>query len=131
MRAFGFLLRVFSYLFHLAVSFFFLGLGIVSAATSTALHLTSIGLSPENALMGVLALGIVGLFSTLLALSGVFRYLFPVWAAFVVWLMIKGFFLSATTFSGPASFRSAIWLTLGSLIAFVGAVWTLRTRGRL
>jgi hypothetical protein len=122
------LLRVFSYLFHLAVSFFFLGLGFVSAASSTPLHLDPIGLSPENALVGVFALGIVGLFSTLLALFGVFRYLFPLWAAFVVWLMIKGFFLSAVTFSGPATFRWAVLLTVGALLAFLGAVSALRSR---
>jgi hypothetical protein len=115
-------------LFHLAVSFFFLGLGIVSASSSTPLHLDQIGLSPENALMGVFALGIVGLFSTLLALFGVFRYLFPLWAALVVWLMIKGFFLSAMTFSGPSSFRWAVLLTLGSVLAFLGAVSALRSR---
>ena len=128
MRAIGFLLRVFSYLFHLAVSFFSLGLGIVSASSSTPLHLDQIGLSPENALMGVFALGIVGLFSTLLALFGVFRYLFPLWAALVVWLMIKGFFLSAMTFSGPSTFRWAVLLTLGSVLAFLGAVSALRSR---
>ncbi len=131
MRAFGFLLRVFSYLFHLAVSFFFLGLGIVSASSSTPLHLDPIGLLPENALMGTFALGIIGLFSTLLALFGVFRYLFPLWAALVVWLMIKGFFLSALTFSGPATFRWAILLTLGSLVAFFGSLLALRSRNRL
>jgi len=118
-------------LFHLAVSFFFLGLGIVSAVSSTALHLDPIGLPPEKALVGVFALGIVGLFSTLLALFGVFRYLFPLWAAFVVWLLIKGFFLSAVTFSGPATFRWAILLTFAGLLAFIGAAWTLRSRGRL
>jgi hypothetical protein len=107
---------------------FFLGLGIVSASSSTPLHLDQIGLSPDNALMGVFALGIVGLFSTLLALFGVFRYLFPLWAAFVVWLMIKGFFLSAATFSGPANFRWAILLTLASLLAFVGSLSALRSR---
>jgi hypothetical protein len=131
LRAFGFLLRVFSYLFHLAVSFFFLGLGIVSAVSSTALHLDPIGLPPEKALVGVFALGVVGLFSTLLALFGVFRYLFPLWAAFVVWLLFKGFFLSAVTFSGPATFRWAVLLTFAGLLAFVGALWTLRSRGRL
>jgi hypothetical protein len=131
LRAFGLLLRFYSYLFHLAVSFFFLGLGIVSVATSTALHLDALGFTPENATKGALILGIVGLFSTVLAFTGIFRLLFPGWAAIVVWLMIKGFFLSAATFSSAASFQWAILLTLGAVGAFFGALWTLKTRSRL
>ena len=131
MRIFGFLLRIFSYLFHLAVSFFFLGLGIVSAVTSTPLHLDAIGLSPEKATLGVFAIGIVGIFSTLLALFGIFKYLFPLWAVFVVWLLVKAFFLSAATFSGPASFRLAALITFGAVLALIGAIWTLRSRARL
>ncbi|MFZ0594744.1 MAG: hypothetical protein WAM39_30075 [Bryobacteraceae bacterium] len=131
MRAFGLLLRFYSYLFHLAVSFFFLGLGIVSAVSSTPLHLDAIGLPPEKALLGVFALGLVGLFSTVLAFTGTFRWLFPLWAAFVVWLMVKGFFLSSFTFSGAAGFRAAVLLTLCAIAAFFGALWALKPRSRL
>ena len=131
MRAFGYLLRFYSYLFHLAVSFFFLGLGVVSAGTSTPLHLDAIGLGPDRSLMGALALGIVGLVSTVLAFTGTFRLLFPVWAAVVVWLMVKGFFLSTLTFDNAETFRWAILLTLGAVFAFFGAVWALRPRARL
>ena len=130
LKAFGLLLRLYSYIFHLAVSFFFLGLGIVSVATSSPLNLSSLGFTPQNATTGVFVLGIVGLISTILALTRIFKYLFPVWAAIVVWLMIKGFFLSAATFSGPSSFRWAIALTLGGIGAFFGALWTLKSRSR-
>ena len=125
-RAFRLLLRFYSYLFHLAVSGFLLGLGVVSAATSTDLHLEAIGLSPQKALGGVFILGIAGLLCTVLAFTGILRILFPIWAAFVVGLLIKGFFLSAVTFAGPDSFRWAILLTLGSIVAFFGAVSSAR-----
>ncbi|HEX6545080.1 MAG TPA: hypothetical protein VF023_02155 [Bryobacteraceae bacterium] len=128
MKAVGFLLRFYSYVFHLAVSFFFLFLGAVSITYSAPLHLDAIGLSDRNALFGVFILGIVGLFSTLLALTGTFRLLFPLWAAFIVWLMIKGFFLSTMTFSGPSGFGWAVLCTLGGIAAFIGAAWTLRRR---
>jgi uncharacterized membrane protein YkvI len=131
LRAFGLLLRFYSYLFHLAVSFFLLGLGIVSAASSTPLHLDAFGLPAEKALLGVFVLGIVGLFSTVLAFTGTFRLLFPLWAAAVVWLMVKGFFLSSYAFSGLAGFRSAILLTLGAIASFFGALWVLKPRSRL
>jgi hypothetical protein len=113
------------------VSAFFLGLSIVAFATSTPLHLESLGFTPDNAAQGALVLGIVGLFSTVLAFTGIFRFLFPGWAAIVVWLMIKGFFLSAFTFGGPESFRWAILLTLGAIGAFFGALWVLKPRSRL
>jgi hypothetical protein len=125
-RAFRLLLRFYSYLFHLAVSGVLLALGIVSAATSTQLHLDAIGLSPQKALAGVFILGIAGLLCTVLAFTGMVRILFPFWAALVVWLMIDGFFLSAATFAGPASFRCAILLTLGAIAAFFGAVSTAK-----
>ena len=130
MRAFGLLLRFYSYVFHLAASFFFLALGFVSGVSSVPLHLDAIGLPPEKALLGVFVLGIAGLVSTLLALTGTFRLLFPIWAAVVAWLMIKGFFLSSLSFSGPESFRWAVLLTLGGIAAFFGALWTLKPRSR-
>ena len=128
MKAIGFLLRFYSYLFHLAISFFFLFLGVVSLIYSAPLQLNPIGLSERNALFGVFVLGIVGLISTLLALTGTFRLLFPLWAAFIVWLMIKGFFLSTMKFSGPTGFGWAALWTLGGIAAFIGAALTLRRR---
>jgi hypothetical protein len=128
LRAIGLLLRFYSYLFHLAISFFFLFLAAVSLVYSAQLHLDAIGLSERNAVFGVVVLGIVGLISTLLALTGTFRLLFPLWAAFIVWLMIKGFFLSAMKFSGPSGFGWAALWTLGGVAAFIGAAWTLRRR---
>lgn len=125
-RAFGLLLRSYSYLFHVAVSGFFLGLGIVSAVTSTPLHLDAIGFAPQNALAGVFLLGTTGMLCTVLAFTGILRIPFPIWAALVIWLMIKGFFLSSVTFSGPASFRCAILLTAGAIVAFLGALWSAR-----
>ena len=89
------------------MSGFLLGLGVVSAATSTDLHLEAISLSPQKALGGVFILGILGLLCTALAFTGILRALFPFWAALVVGLMIKGFFLSAVTFGGPDSFPNS------------------------
>jgi len=131
LRAFGLLLRLYSYLFLFVVSLFFLGLGIVSAFTSTPLHLDALGFKPESATAIVLLLGLAGLLSVILAITRIFKYLFPLWAAVVVWLMFKGFFLSAATFAGPSSFRWAIALTLGAVGAFFGALWALTPRWRL
>ena len=118
-------------MFHLAASLFFLGLGVVSAAARSSLHLDALGFTPDTAVLGVLILGIVGLASVVLAVTGKFRYLFPGWALIVVWLMVKGFFLSSATFAAPASFGWAVLLTVGAVGAFFGALWALRPRSRL
>jgi hypothetical protein len=112
----------------LAVSFFLIGIGIVSVATSSPLHLEQIGFSPENASTGILMLGIAGFFSTVLAFTGIFRFLFPLWAAVVVWLLIKAFFLSSVSFSGPKGFGWAVLLTIGAIGALLGALWVLKPR---
>ena len=131
MRAFGLLLRFYSYLFLLGVSCFFLGIAIVSIVTSSPLHLDALGFTSGNATLGAFILGVVGLASTVLAFTGVFKLLFPGWAAIAVWLMVKGFFLSPATFNSPQSFRWAVFLTLGAVGAFFGALWTLKPRLRL
>jgi hypothetical protein len=131
LRAFGLLLRFYSYLFHLASSGFFLGLALISMITGSSLNLDALGFTPNNATLGAFILGIVGLASTLLALFRVFRFLFPGWAAIVVWLMIKGFILSPATFINAQSFRWAVLLILGAVGAFFGALWTLKPKHRL
>lgn len=129
-KAFGFLLRTYSYLFHLALSVFLLGVASVSAASQQPLDLRMLPFSEENVLSGVFTLGIVGLLVTLLALTRIFRYLFPLWAALVLYLMVRGFFFSPYTFSGLNGFKTALWLSFGALIAFFGALWVLKARRR-
>jgi hypothetical protein len=129
-KAFGFLLRTYSYLFHLALSVFLLGVASISAASHQPLNLRMLPFAEGNMLTGVFTLGAIGLVVTLLALTRVFRYLFPLWAALVFYLMVRGFFFSAYTFSSPNGFKTALWLSLGALIAFFGALWVLKLRRR-
>jgi hypothetical protein len=73
-----------------------------------------------------------GRLATLLALFRVFRYLFPLWAALVLYLMVKGFLFSPYQFAGPEAFKIGLLLILGALLAFIGAFWVLKSRrGRL
>jgi len=65
---------------------------------------------------------------TLLAATGIFKYLFPVWTAIVLFLMVKGFIFSHYTFADEAAFKVALWLMLGALVAFFGGLWVLRKR---
>ena len=62
----------------------------------------------------------VGLISIILAITGVFRFLFPMWALVVLVLMVQGFLLKPYTFEGKPDFYSVLWLIAGRLLAFLG-----------
>jgi hypothetical protein len=129
-NALGLLLRVFDYLFELALSLFLLGLGIVAWASSPA-NLT-IGMLPwEGAALtrALLILGIMGLACVLLAGSRM-RWIFPLWCLLVLVIMIRGFFLSSYSFAGADQFQFAVWLTVAALIAFLGSLGVLRRRAK-
>ena len=132
LKAFGFLLRFYSYLFHLALSLFLLAIATIAATSHQPLNLRMLPFSDDQMLMGVLGLGLAGLGSTLLAITRAFKYLFPLWAGYALYALIAGFFFSSYSFPNRDAFATALWLILAAVGAFVGAVWTLRPRrGRL
>jgi hypothetical protein len=132
LRAFGFILRAYSYVFHFILSLFLVATALL-AASGEQLRLT--GLLPftaDSIVRGLLVMGIVGLLSTLLAATGIFRYLFPIWVTIVLILTIRGIFFSSYIFAGEHAFKVALWLAFGVLAAFFGGIWVLKPRkGRL
>ncbi len=128
----GFLLRLFSYLFHLALSAFLLGVAAIAAFSHQTLALGMLPFAEEQMVSRVAILGAIGLLATLLALFHVFRYLFPLWAGLALYLMVNGFLFSPYRFAGPDAFKSGLWLIFAALLAFIGALWVLKPRrGRL
>lgn len=118
-------LRLYSYVFHLALSLFLFALGCLTALSGV--NNLSLGMLPwEGARLtyGVLGLGLAGLIFTGLAIFGHLKILFPLWAGVIFVMMFRGFFLSPFTFQGPDQFHGAILLTLGALGAFLSA-WTV------
>jgi hypothetical protein len=132
LKAFGFLLRVYSYVLHLILSLFLIATALL-ATSGEQLRLT--GLLPFNAddiVRGLLVLGVAGLLSTVLAISGIFRYLFPVWVTVALVLTIRGIFFSSYVFPGQHAFEDALWFAFAILGAFFGGLWVLKPRrGRL
>ena len=111
MRLVAFLLRVFSYLFHLVLSLFLLGIGLVGKLSSaTASFYTPLlpGDAADQAFYAI-CLGLTGLVSVVLAASGKFRPLLVLWALAVVVLYFRGFFWGAYTYSGEDEFKSVLW----------------------
>jgi hypothetical protein len=128
--ALAFLLRVFAYLFELALSLFLIGLGIVAWVSGS----NSLALGKyfwESPALGwiILISGIAGLGSVLLAGSRL-RWLFPVWSLFALVMMVRGFFLSSYSFGSANEFQLAIWFTIGALLAFLGSLGVLRRRAK-
>jgi len=76
----------------------------------------------------VLGLGVCGILCVLLALTGLFRLAFPLWALAVFVLMFRGFFLSPYSYSGRDHFSAAVLLTFGAFIAAISSWSVLRRR---
>lgn len=132
-RAFGYLLRFYSYIFHLLLSLFLLSVASIAVASHQSLNMLMLPFPQDTMLRGLFTLGAIGLLATVLAITNMFKYLFPIWGAIVVYLIIRGLFFSTYIFPNAAMFHGALWLTLAALFALWGAFWVLKTRrpGRL
>jgi hypothetical protein len=125
----GALLRIYSYLFHLGLSLFLLALSLVAIGSNS--HTLNLGMTPfkGSALTYfLLASGLGGLISLTLALLGRLRFLFLIHALVAFGMMFRGYFLTGYTFAGKDEFRTAVWLTLGALLAIPGAWSQFRRR---
>ena len=120
-------MRIFSYFFHALLGLFLLAIAVLALLGGTVLHLEMFPWSGHAGTYILLGAAIFGLFSLFLALKGSMRFLFFLWSLAVVVLLVKGFFLSGYRFEGPSGFRTAALLTVGALLALVGA-WFQMTR---
>ena len=128
MRLFGWLLRGFSYLFHTIICLFLIGVGVISLSSNAVPKFGFLPFSNEHMLAGIFTLAIIGLIATALAITRIFRFLFPIWAGVVLWLMFRGFILGPYSFANASAFRVALLLLLGAFCAFVGALWVLKPK---
>ena len=126
MQAVKALLRFFSYLFHLALGLFLLGIaGLALASRPEALHLEMLPWTGAT-LAYILLLGaLFGLFSVALAVSGRLPFLFFIWSLAVAVLLLRGYFFSGYRFS-PGGLRTGLELLAASWLALVGAWFSLR-----
>jgi hypothetical protein len=131
--AIGWLLRLYSYLFHLILSLFLIGISIVAISSGKALTLKMLPWEGPGLNHWTLALGICGVICVFLAVTGIFRWIFPLWTLLAFSMLLRGFFLTTYDFAGASSFRNAVWLTVGAFLAFLFSLTLLgrRTRRRL
>lgn len=123
MSAIKFLLRWYSYLFHLSLAVILFALG--AFATLEGVHNLNLAMLPWTGkpLTNWLLYGnLAGIAVILLAVTGKLRYLFPVWSLAILAMTIRGFFLSGYTYEGADHFRNAAYFTLAALLAFLGSL---------
>jgi hypothetical protein len=124
------IMRYFSYLFHLVLALFLLAVGGVALSTGTgALRLGMLPWSGETLNYVLIGGAVLGLLTVVLAMKGVLRFLFLIWAFLVFVLLVKGYIFSRYQFQ-PNEFRIALYLIFGSLLAVLGAWFSLRTSAR-
>jgi hypothetical protein len=124
------ILRVYSYLYHLVLCLFLLGLCIVAKNSATTLKLSMLPWSGSELTTWLLWGSIVGLLSIVLAITGVFRFLFPLWTLIVLVLMFQGFLVKPYTFEGKPAFYNTLWLIAGAALAFLASLTLFRSRRR-
>ncbi|HSM79110.1 MAG TPA: hypothetical protein VLT57_15840 [Bryobacteraceae bacterium] len=113
------LLRLYSCLFHFVLGLFLFAIGVVTiSGGADNLKLDMLPWTGSTLTMAVVVSGLLGMLISVLALLGRLKFLFPLWAAFVVVMMFRGFLFSPYAFGGADGFHDAIWLTVGALLAF-------------
>jgi hypothetical protein len=119
--------RWFSYLFHAVLALFLMAIsGLAMASGTPNLNLGMLPWTGETLIRYVFFGSLAGLITVLLAMRGILRFLFLIWALAVAYFAVKGYWLSNYRFEGP-EYKNALWLTGVALLAIPGA---LQLRGR-
>lgn len=113
------ILRIFSYLYHLVLSLFLLGLALIAMSGSQKLTMPFLPWKGDSLETSLLIGGILGILSIALAVTGFFRFLFPLWALMALVFLVRGFFLQPYQFADQAEFTRILWITGGALLAFL------------
>jgi hypothetical protein len=116
------IIRIYSYIFHLLLALFLSALAIVAFSSGT--HNLTLGILPWTGVAltwWLLALGVAGVAAVLLAVKGILRIVFFLWALAVVVMLGRGFFFSNFYFSSASAFANAICFMLAAILAAVGA----------
>ena len=73
---------------------------------------------------------IAGLLSIVLAVTGIFKYLFPVWTLVIFVLLVRGFLISPYAFAGVDQFYAILALIAGAFGAFLSSLTLFKKKRR-
>jgi hypothetical protein len=121
--------RVCACLYGLLISLAALGLVWLALWGGLHVRLPMFGAEGGGLTGWLLAAGIAGLATVLLAAAGVVRWPLSLWTLVVLVTLFRGYFLSPYTFSGPSGFWSAVGFTGGAALAFLCSLVPPRKRG--
>jgi hypothetical protein len=126
MRAIAWLLRVFCYLFHTILCLSLMALGIVAVRSGVNdMKLETLPWQGAELNHRLIILGVIGLLTVILAVTGKARFLLALWSIYVLGILVRGvFFNSTVTFSGSEDFHNWLLLIGGAAIAFIGSLTT-------
>jgi hypothetical protein len=125
------ILRLYSYVYHFVLSLLLLGIsGIAIASNVHTLNLAMLPWKGDELIHYVFYGSIAGLISIVLAVTGIFRYLFPIWTLIIFVLMVRGFLISPYTFTGKDQFYSILALIAGAFLAFLGSLTVFKEKRR-
>jgi hypothetical protein len=127
----GALVRIYSYLYYLALALLLLGISLVALLSHS--HTLNLGMLPWKGTAltyWLLGLGIAGLLAIVLSWIGRLRFMLLLYALAVFVMMVRGYFLSGYSFSGKDEFRMALWMTAGAMLAICGAWSQFRRKAR-
>jgi hypothetical protein len=125
------ILRLYSYLYHLVLALILLAIsGVALASNVHTLNLPMFPWKGDELIHYLLMGGLVGLISVILAMTGVFKYLFPLWTLVVFVMMARGFLILPYTFSGKDEFYEILILIAGAFVAFLSSLTLFRSQNR-
>ena len=125
------LLRLYSYLYHLVLALVLFAISGVAIASDV--HTLNLGMFPwkgDQLIHWVFYGSIAGLAATALAMTGIFRYLFPFWTLAVLMMMARGFLILPYTFTGRDEFHAVLMLIAGAFGAFLGSLTLFKSDRR-
>lgn len=125
------LLRVYSYLYHLILALFLLGISAVAMLSSNSLQIPILPWTGDELNRWLFWGSMFGIATIILAVTGIFRFLFPLWCLAVLVLLVRGYMLTPVPFSGGREdFNQALWLMAGALLAFLASLTLFRAQRR-
>lgn len=123
MRFIGSVLRIYSYLFEAILCLLGIALSVlILISPALTVNLGWLPWSGAELPRWLLGLGILGLFSVLLAATGKFRLLHFFFAAAALAILVKGLFLGPVGYKGQDEFLRAVYLVIAAFIAVVGSI---------
>ena len=125
------ILRLYSYVYHFVLALLLLGIsGIAIASDVHTLNLSMLPWKGDELIHWVFFGSIAGLLSMVLAVTGIFKYLFPVWTLVILVLMVRGFLISPYAFAGVDQFYAILALIAGAFGAFLSSLTLFKKKRR-